>query len=112
MSRLKLYWPEHDRADFSDSTSRESSTPDDMIIPFQTYRVENPSRPASGSSMMSVLVRAQVIRENHECPSCGHPVVGPIELNDASLNRNGMPIPGTATLVGFHCCSCDREWSV
>ena len=60
--------------------------------------------------MIDVLIRAQKIRDNRQCIDCGHPIVEPLELNDGCQNRNGMVIPGTATLVGFHCASCDAEW--
>ena len=46
---------------------------------------------------------------NH-VPDRSHPIVEPIELDNGILNRNRMPIPGTATLVGFHCHGCQREW--
>jgi len=114
MSRLKLYWPDHDRVESEPAASRlpEQAATDAMVIPIRKYHADHSSSPASGSSMMSVLVRAQAIRKNNECPECGHPVVEPVELNDAAISRNGLPIPGTATLVGFHCCGCEREWSV
>lgn len=74
-----------------------------------------PFRPGSDrfsrrSTGFDVLQRSRVIHENRQCPSCHHPVVEPLELRDADINRNGMPIPGTATLVGFHCTRCDYEW--
>lgn len=114
MSRLKLYWPDQDRDENVSPTSSRFEEPSDeeVVIPIRKFRAEGASSPARGSSMMSVLVRAQAIRENCQCPDCGHPVVEPIELNNATPSRNGMPIPGTATLVGFRCCGCDREWSV
>lgn len=115
MSRLKLYWPERDRDEFSSPTSSsrfEESSDGEMVIPIRKFRADRSAAPARGSSMMSLLVRAQAIRENCECPSCGHPVIEPIELNDGTPSRNGLPIPGTATLVGFRCCGCEQEWSV
>ncbi|MDC0273362.1 MAG: hypothetical protein P8M30_08170 [Planctomycetaceae bacterium] len=114
MSRLKLYWPENDQAETTTYPSRfsEDVSGDNMVIPMRNFRADHASSPATGSSMMSVLVRAQVIRENCQCPSCGHPVVEPVELNNAAPSKNGLPIPGTATLVGFHCCGCEQEWSV
>lgn len=112
MSRLKLYWPDEENGGISDSAgtaSRESHS-DGMIIPF---RFGNRSETtASSLSVLDVVTRAQMLRENRECRQCGHPVVEPVELNDATHNQNGLPIPGTATLVGFHCTRCDREWPV
>lgn len=57
--------------------------------------------------------RARVIRENAVCPECEALNVEPLELHDAVISpRNRMPVPGTATIVGFHCNSCDTEWPV
>jgi len=112
MSRLKLYWPEEQNGGFTQSAeaSCEESHSDDMIIPFRLRRPS--SGAASHVAVLDVLTRAQMLRENRECPECGHPVVEPLELNDAAHNQNGLPIPGTATLVGFHCTRCDCEWPV
>ena len=112
MSRLKLYWPEEQNSGISHSAEaiRHESCSDGMIIPF---RLRNGSAAAeSHVSVLDVVTRAQMLRENRECPDCGHPVVEPVELNDGVHNQNGLPIPGTATLVGFHCTRCDREWPV
>ena len=54
--------------------------------------------------------RARTLRNNDRCPKCARPQVEPLELADAVRNRNNMPIPGTATLVGFHCLTCHWEW--
>jgi hypothetical protein len=112
MSRLKLYWPDQDSSESNGtlSFSSEDSTSDEMIIPFRLKSFSNPAE--SHLALLDVVTRAQTLRENRECRQCGHPVVEPVELNDAAVNRNGLPIPGTATLVGFHCARCDREWPV
>ncbi|MEX0724962.1 MAG: hypothetical protein WEB58_02410 [Planctomycetaceae bacterium] len=110
MSSLKLYAPV------------ESSDGDDFefpsIIPFEMFvgDSESPgmivSRGTSlGSSRrLTPIVRARVLHTNRVCPYCRHAAVEPIELNDGILNRQRKPIPGTATLVGFHCQDCDAEW--
>jgi len=112
MSRLKLYWPEEQNSGINRSAeaASEESCPDDMLIPFRLRHACTAT--ASHVSILDVVTRAQMLRENRECPDCGHPVVEPVELNDAAHNLNGLPIPGTATLVGFHCTRCDREWPV
>jgi hypothetical protein len=108
MSRLKLYWPEEvsDRgipAVAEASTERESS-----VLPFRPRH----ARATAPAAILPALIRAQLLRDNRSCPCCTHPIVEPIELNDARVNRSGLPIPGTATLVGFHCDGCDHEWPV
>lgn len=112
MSRLKLYWPDEQTSGVSDSAEIEPrrSSSDEMIIPFRFGSRSQTT--ASHLSVLDVVTRAQMLRENRECRQCGHPVVEPVELNDAAHNQNGLPIPGTATLVGFHCTRCDREWPV
>ncbi|MBW3539351.1 MAG: hypothetical protein KY476_03705 [Planctomycetes bacterium] len=56
------------------------------------------------------VLRARLLHDNRLCPTCHHPVVEPLELNDGLMSRNRRPVPGTGTLVGFHCRGCDREW--
>jgi hypothetical protein len=100
MSRLKLFSPEAD------------------VLPFST-RMDDSWQPAARGShriatqsnaMLEVLIRAQKIRDNRECIDCGHPIVELVELNDGRYDRSGTLIPGTATLVGFRCGSCQAEW--
>lgn len=59
---------------------------------------------------LSVVTRARVIHRNSRCRYCNRPLVKPVELGDTLLNRNQLPIPGTATLVGFQCEACQAEW--
>ena len=100
MSRLKLYWPEaHARG----PSTEESEPP--PIIPFARF-VER----FRGQRLMETAARARIIHANSRCPVCRHPVTEPIELNDGFINRNNLPIPGTATLVGFRCQRCTAEW--
>ena len=58
----------------------------------------------------SPLNRARTLRCNNRCPHCSHGLIEPLELADGVQSRNSQPIPGTATLVGFHCLSCHWEW--
>lgn len=114
MSRIKLYWPVEDESTYSDfersqPVQRETmvSTEDanSAVLSFSAFALRRrPSRPADPA------VRARIMHANRTCPDCGRSVIEPLELKDAALNRNRMPIPGTATLVGFHCHSCGTEW--
>ncbi len=57
--------------------------------------------------------RARVINENAVCPECEKQDIEPIELSDAIISpKSRLPIPGTATIVGFHCNDCSTEWPV
>ena len=99
MSRLSVYWPE-------ETGSAEIVTDEPMILPFPKFRrtAEIESRP------MDVVTRARILYANRKCRDCGYPVVEPIELEDSMTNSSGLAIPGTATLIGFHCCGCENEW--
>jgi hypothetical protein len=60
----------------------------------------------------SVVDRARLEHHNQRCRQCGRVTVETIELEDALLDRRGMPIPGTATVVGFFCNACRHDWPV
>lgn len=108
MSRLKLYWPDA-RGQVNGAapvavSNDQSAEP--AVIPFsRTNRWSGADSPSS-----EVIERAATLRANCVCPACRRPGVEPIELNDAVLGRGNLPIPGTATLVGFRCNGCDTEW--
>lgn len=97
MSALRVVWPEEDL-----DGALAVAEPD--ILPIR-WGVRTSRR-------MDIISRARLLFENRSCPNCHYPVVLPLELDDATINRNGLPIPGTATLVGFHCSGCGDEWSV
>lgn len=99
MSGYRVIWPEDVLDDVSGNVE----------IDVVQFRIPE-SR--TKRSRMDAITRARLLFENRVCPTCGYPVVTPLELNDHQLNRNRLPIPGTATLVGFHCCGCGAEWSV
>jgi hypothetical protein len=101
MSRLKLF----SRNSFDVETQTSGDEP--VILSLKSYK-----QLLDDGKMNHVVDRARRIHNNNRCPHCSHPLVEPIELDDAILNRNRMPIPGTATLVGFHCHGCQREWPV
>ncbi|MFM7040243.1 MAG: hypothetical protein ACKO2L_21255 [Planctomycetaceae bacterium] len=86
-----------------------SPAEDADILPFAT------SRPATifSGRLIPALERARILHQNSECPDCGRPNVQPLELNDALISpRSRLPVPGTATLIGFHCEDCGCEWPV
>lgn len=70
------------------------------------------SHPALGAEApsQSVLARARLMHRNQSCPRCGRVTVEPVEYDDALLDRNGTPIPGSASVAGFSCNSCHGEW--
>ncbi|MBM4076496.1 MAG: hypothetical protein FJ267_12765 [Planctomycetes bacterium] len=106
MSRLSVFWPE-------DSGSRSAAILDEpRILPFRkpVLRFQKPDY--KHQQMPDVISRARVIYDNRQCRECLSPVVELVQLDDAMVNRQGLNIPGTATLVGFHCLSCDHEWRI
>jgi len=63
--------------------------------------------------LVPALERARMLHQNSECPECRKPNVQPLELNDALISpRSRLPVPGTATIIGFHCEDCGCEWPV
>ncbi len=62
---------------------------------------------------MPAVDRAKLIHRNSECPECHKHDIEPLELDDALMSsRTRLPIPGTATIIGFHCNDCGSEWPV
>lgn len=100
---LRIYEPPPE-----DDTCEEQFEPRD-IIPF-----ESRSRTTIISGRLTPANdRARTIRDNAVCPECSKSDVEPLELQDALISaKNRLPIPGTATIVGFHCNSCGTEWPV
>ena len=58
------------------------------------------------------LTRAKALHANRVCKSCGAAGVEPVLLGDGVTDAAGDPVPGSGTLVGFHCVRCEREWPV
>lgn len=108
---LKLFSPEESVSlaeDFSDDPAVLSIVERD-VLPF---RGPGRSTVLSGRFMPAVD-RARILHENSECPDCGRATVQPLELNDALISpRSRLPVPGTATIIGFHCEECGCEWPV
>ena len=69
------------------------------------------STPA-GLSDDGPLTRAKALHANRTCKSCGAGGVEPVLLSDGVRDASGEQVPGSGTLVGFHCCRCEREWPV
>jgi hypothetical protein len=99
MSHLKLFRP-----DGLDIEERGGEIDAPVILPFARLNYSSDCR------LLDPLSRARTIHANRCCCNCGYPVVEPIELDDSIMNRNRLPIPGTATLVGFRCDRCHLEW--
>lgn len=96
MSCLKLYTAPHVR--------------DAVILRFPGTVDADPMTDDEESA--AVLDRARLIHRNRLCQSCGRPAVVPMQSEDMLMSRNGLPIPGSGTLIGFHCDCCSHEWSV
>ena len=104
MSQLKLYQPDEVHQGRRVLRIDEAEP---RIFSFRQYAARRGNR-----QVLQVVARARRLHDNRACPYCDHPVVRPVELQDAVVNRSRLPIPGTATLVGFHCERCSAEWSV
>lgn len=103
-SRLRLYVP----PDEYSASSRPEMAPRD-ILPFDGYR----GRVVFSGRIVPAVERARLIHENSVCPQCDRHDVEPLELDDAWVSTRGrLPVPGTATLVGFHCNDCGAEWPI
>lgn len=93
MSQLTLFRP-------------DSELDEPTILPFRIDRRQN-----GVSSPHFTVARAKAIHQNQSCPDCRSAAVDPIELNDGLYDRFGRRVPGTATVVAFHCNCCKHEWS-
>ncbi len=100
---------------------------DAVILQFPSRNVGAPvakrteSRSAEGTVALApielppgreaVLARARALHRNRCCPHCRRGGVIPVDLGDGDDRHSAMPVPGTATLVGFYCSACGAEWS-
>lgn len=103
MSILKIYYPEETPSETTVSQPETQS----MILPFQRAFSRQPRLQRQTDW---VLNRARTLFQNQQCPACNSAAVEKLELRDGLLNRRNRLIPGTATVVGFRCESCDTEW--
>jgi hypothetical protein len=110
MTDLKIFRPSDDEVEVPPKHEAMEHLPRE-ILPF-----DRKSRIISGrisDKRMRALNRARVLFENQECAYCGKATVEPLELDDAVVSdKNNRIVPGTATIVGFHCHSCTEEWPV
>ena len=113
--RLRLFSPEEDITSNLEPSrqnamhNRISDEAFEDIIPIDRARR---SVVISGR-FMEPQDRARILQNNNCCPECCQHDVEPLELADAVISpKNRMPIPGTATIVGFHCNDCGTEWPV
>lgn len=101
MTRLRIF-------DGTEVSSRftsigQNSEPD--VIPFA-------ARTRNRFVADTPLTRAKALHKNRRCCYCGHGTVDPVTLSDGLRDASGQYIPGTATLVGFHCTCCHAEWPI
>ncbi len=113
--RLRLFSPNEDTSvtvDRSRSGIPLNRLPEDAfenIIPIDRARR---SMVISGR-FMEPVDRARILQQNNCCPECTLHDIEPLELSDAVISpKNRLPVPGTATIVGFHCNNCGTEWPV
>ncbi len=99
MSMLKLFRPD----------TKHSSEPRPHVVSFR-QPWESRKKLQLDEGTLRAISRAKMIRKQNACPECGCASVAPIELENPILNRNRLPIPGTASLVGFRCTKCEAEW--
>ncbi|MFK7820423.1 MAG: hypothetical protein AB8G99_17005 [Planctomycetaceae bacterium] len=110
MTDLKIFRPSDDEVESQPRFEAPEALPRE-ILPFSRN-----TRIISGrisSKRMRALNRARILFENQKCAYCGKATVEPLELDDAVVSgKNNRVVPGTATIVGFHCHSCSEEWPV
>ena len=113
--RLRLFSPNEDTLGNVESSGRDvpqnriADNAFEDIIPIDRARR---SIVISGR-FMEPAVRARILQQNNCCPSCTLHDIEPLELADALISpKNRLPVPGTATIVGFHCNDCGTEWPV
>ncbi|MEQ9411244.1 MAG: hypothetical protein RIK87_26255 [Fuerstiella sp.] len=100
---LRIYQPP------SEVTPTDRLPEERNVLPFST---RNRTTVISGR-LMPPVDRARIISENSVCPECSKCDIEPLELQDAIISpKNRLPVPGTATIVGFHCNDCGTEWPV
>lgn len=106
MNRLhiRIYEPPVEEAELEDTFA-----PRDIIPLRSAHR----SSTIISGRLTTPVDRARILRENSTCPECSGRSVEPLELQDAVISpKSRLPIPGTATIVGFHCNDCATEWPV
>jgi len=104
--QLRIYEPPADAVE--DQAPLPPKAEERWILPFR-----NEQTTIISGRITPPAERATIIRENSSCPECSSCAIEPLELRDAMISpRNRQPVPGTATIVGFHCEQCGTEWPV
>jgi len=110
---LKLYAPHVTNSTVHNSPNlsvyhetEEAEEHVDQVISWRYY-----PRSSGQPSFMEVVQRSRLLHMHRRCRDCGRPTVEPVEQNDGILGKNRLPIPGTSTVIGFHCNYCESEWS-
>jgi hypothetical protein len=93
--RLSVYAPQEEAPETEDGP---------VILHFHA------GRRRAGDANDGMIDRIRTIRQNRFCPCCGKAHVQPVSANAALYSRDAMPVPGTGTLVGFHCLQCGHDW--
>lgn len=101
MGYLKLYAPD----EVEPAVEEVVTDSEPAILSFVDWTSRMPRR-----RFTDPAARARLVCKNRCCRFCHHTGVELIELQDAVLNSRLQPVPATATLVGFHCSTCQREW--
>ena len=102
MSHLKLFAP--DDAGIDRDWRYRDGEPVILYFPVAKRAVAPPH-------FLAMTERTRQVSHNRHCRLCGRVAVEAVELLDQALSRNGRPVPGTASVVGFHCRACDYEWT-
>lgn len=109
---LKLYAPEElDVADDSFPSLSVYQEPEVDIDEDGAVLSWRFTRRNGQPSFIEAVHRSRLLHRHRRCHECGRPTVQPMDQNDAVLGKNRLPIPGTATVIGFHCDYCQSEWS-
>ncbi|MFN9721539.1 MAG: hypothetical protein ACK58L_22810 [Planctomycetota bacterium] len=104
---LRLFTPSDEPVEMD--VPSMSADPQENIIPIDRAR----RAVIFSGRFMPPVDRARLIHDNSECPDCHRHDIEPLELADSMISpKNRLPIPGTATIVGFHCNGCGCEWPV
>jgi len=98
--------PEIPEVSSETASSRTIAVDDDaaVILSFAEWA------PRLRSRAGSALRRAHALLQNNRCPECRSPVVIPLHLNDGRSDQDGRLVPGSSSVVGFHCDRCQHEW--
>ena len=108
--RLRIFRDEADTFILPFSRTAARAVQAEAVRPNGSWgSVSQPFRPAN---LMDPLTPARVLHKNRCCPNCRRGGVIPVDLGDGDDRNAAMPVPGSATLVGFYCDACGGQWPV